>query len=148
MLRQTPGRRGVEYFPASGGALGTIVRDHTALTGFPHEGFCDLQFYNLVNAAFPLPIDQWPSEVKPIVGGIRTTSEFLSKTKNLSRVAYAVEGKSGGGKLLITTLRIRENFDETHPEVMALADAFLRYVTGAAFDPQETIPEVVLGGLL
>ena len=49
---------------------------------------------------------------------------------------------------MITTLRIRENFDEAHPEVMTLAGAFLRYAAGAAFDPQETIPEVVLGGLL
>jgi hypothetical protein len=138
----------VEFFPASGGALGTVVRDHPALAGFPNDGFCDLQFYNLVNGALPLAIDRWPAEIKPIIGGIRTTSEFLSKTKNLSRVAYAVEGKVGSGKLLITTLRIRENFDEAYPATLALADSFLHYVPSVDFNPKEAIPETAVERLV
>ncbi|MGC4049737.1 MAG: hypothetical protein QM757_09520 [Paludibaculum sp.] len=93
--------------PASGGAAGTLITQHPALAGFPHEGLADLQFYNLINGAFPLPIDNWPKEIQPVVGGIRTTSSFLSKTKNLSRVAYALEGKVGAGRLLVTTLRLK-----------------------------------------
>ena len=148
MLRQTPDKRGVEFFPASGGALGTVVQDHPALAGFPNDGFCDLQFYNLVNGALPLPIDRWPAEIKPIIGGIRTTSEFLSKTKNLSRVAYAVEGKVGSGKLLITTLRIRENFDEAYPATLALASSLLHYATSAEFNPTAIIPETAVERLV
>ena len=71
----------------------------------------------------------------PIVGGIRTTSEFLSKTKGLSRVAYALEANAGGGKLLVTTLRLRENFDEAFPAAMTLFDGFLRYAAGPDFHP-------------
>jgi hypothetical protein len=144
MLGTTPQMRGVEFFPASGGALGTVVQDHPALGSVPHEGFCDLQFYNLVNGAYPLPLDNWSREIEPIIGGIRTTSEFLSKTKNLSRIAYAVEGKVGAGKLLITTLRLRENFDEEYPEAMTMVDAFLRYAAGNAFNPGKEIPASAL----
>ena len=148
MLQDSTNRRGAEFFPASGGAIGTMVDFHPALAGFPHEGFCDLQFYNLINGAFPLPIDHWPSDVRPIIGGIRTTSEFLSKAKNLSRVAYAVEGASGKGRLLITTLRLRENFDEAYPAAMTLMDLFMRYTTGPAFDPKAAIPDEALQRLL
>jgi hypothetical protein len=128
-------RRGASFFPASGGASGTLVRDHLALAALPHEDFCDLQFFNLLDGAFPLPIDNWPSSVVPIVGGIRTTSEFLSKTKSLSHVAWAVEANVGGGKLLITTLRLRDRFDEAFPEAMSAFDAFLRYAAGRDFHP-------------
>ncbi|MGJ5816103.1 glycoside hydrolase family 2 protein [Paludibaculum fermentans] len=144
MLRQTVERRGVEFFPASGGAAGTMILEHPALSGFPHDGLADLQFYNLIDGAFPLPIDNWPAGIQPIVGGIRTTSSFLSKTKNLSRMAYAVEGKVGTGRLLVTTLRLREHFDEAYPEAIALFDSLLRYTTGPEFDPRESIPEPAL----
>src|SRR6185312_1020411 len=86
LLRESLNHRGASFFPGSGGALGTLVRDHPALAGSPHDDFCDLQFYNLLQGAYPLPIDRWPASMTPIVGGIRTTSEFLSKTKGLSRV--------------------------------------------------------------
>jgi len=133
--RESLSHRGASFFPGSGGALGTLVRNHPALAGSPHEDFCDLQFYNLLQGAYPLPIDSWPAPLKPIVGGIRTTSEFLSKTKDLSRVAYAVEANVGGGKLLVTTLRLRENFDEAFPTAMTLFDGFLHYAAGPDFNP-------------
>jgi hypothetical protein len=97
MLRTSAKGRPTEFFPASGGAFGTVVLDHAALSGFPHGDFCELQFYNMIEGAVPLSIDHWPTDVKPIIGAIRTTSEFLSKTKNLSRVAYIVEGKAARG---------------------------------------------------
>lgn len=148
MLRQGPERRGTDFFPAAGGAFGTLVQDHPALRGFAHENFCDLQFYNLIHGAAPLPLDTWPAETKPIVGALRTTSEFLSKTKNLSRVAYAVEANVAGGKLLITTLRLRENFDEAYPEAITLTNSFLQYATGNAFRPQLTMSETALDRLV
>ena len=131
---QTQARSEVAFFPAAGGALGTMLRDHPALLGFPHEGFADLQFYNLMDGAVPLPLDRWKG-LQPIVGGIRTTAGFLSKSKDLSRVGYVFEVKVGTGRLLVTTLRFREHFDEAYPEAISLFDRLLRYVTSAAFAP-------------
>jgi hypothetical protein len=144
MLPQTPERRGTPFFPAAGGAFGTVIPAHAATRRFPNEGFCDLQFYNLLNGAFPLPVDQWPVSPEAIIGGIRTMSEFLSKTKNLSRVAYAVEGNALGGKLLITTLRLREHLDDGYPEALAFFDSILRYASGSAFSPRASVPEQVV----
>jgi beta-galactosidase len=124
------------FFPASGGALGTLIADHPAFQGFPSEGFCDLQFFNLLEGAYAYPLDEWPREMVPIVGGIRTTAGFLSKTKNLSRVGYVFEAKVGKGKLLVSTLRIRDNFDEAYPEAISAFDHLLRYATSQSFAPQ------------
>ena len=129
------------FFPASGGAAGTLVRDHPALRGFPHEGFCDLQFYNLLDGAHSFPLDRFPKELEPIVGAIRTTSSFLSKQKNLSRTGYLFEASVGRGKLLVSTLRIRDNFDEEYPEAMYLFDRLLRYCLSEEFRPTVSLGE-------
>jgi beta-galactosidase len=127
------------FFPASGGAMGTLIPEHGALGGFPHEGFCDLQFYNLLEGAYSYSLDTYPEEMVPLIGGIRTTTGFLSKSKNLSRVGYLFEAKAGSGKLLVSTLRIRENFDEAYPEAISLFDQLLRYVISPDFDPRVEI---------
>lgn len=132
---QTAARAEVAFFPAAGGALGTVVRDHPALDGFPHDGFGDLQFYNLMNGAVPLPLDRWAPDFRPIIGGIRTTAGFLSKSKDLSRVGYVFEARVGKGQLLVTSLRFREHLDEAYPEVIQLFDRLLRYASGPAFTP-------------
>lgn len=141
MLGDNPDGQGIHYFPGSGGALGTVVGNGRALRGFPQEGFCDLQFFNLLQGAYPLPIDRWPAELDPIVGGIRTNAGFLSKHKNLSRFAYAVEGKAADGKLLITTFRIRDHLDDAYPEAISVFDALMRYAAGSDFDPKLAIPD-------
>ena len=112
-----------------------MIPDHPAMKGFPNEGFCDLQFFNLLEGAHAYPLDEWPKEMVPIVGGIRTTTGFLSKSKNLSRVGYVFEGRVGKGKLLVSTLRMRETFDEAFPETISLFDRLLRYAAGDAFEP-------------
>jgi hypothetical protein len=132
---QTHARQDVAFFPAAGGALGTLVRDHPALRDFPHDAFADLQFFNLIDGAVPIPLDTWSTTLRPIVGGIRTASAFLSKTKNLSRLGYVFEVKVGTGRLLVTSLRFRDHLDEAYPEVIALFDGLLRYATGPEFNP-------------
>jgi beta-galactosidase len=135
----TQARSEVAFFPAAGGAIGTMVRDHPALKDFPHDGFGDLQFFNLMDGAVPVPLDRWPVGYQPIIGGIRTTAGFLSKSKDLSRIGYLFEAMVGEGRLLVTTLRFREHFDEAYPEVIYLFDRVLRYLTSADFSPTVTV---------
>jgi hypothetical protein len=145
---QTQARQEVAFFPAAGGAIGTVVGDHPALQGFPHEGFGDLQFFNLMDGAVPLPLDKWNTSLQPIMGGIRTTAGFLSKSKALSRVGYVFEAKVGAGRLLVTSLRFRDHFDEAYPEVVHLFDRLLRYATGADFAPAVEAGADELQGLM
>jgi beta-galactosidase len=128
----------VTFFPASGGALGTVVREHPALQGFPHEDFCDLQFYSLMQHATPFPLDHLP-KIAPIIGGIRTKAGFLSKRKELSKVGYVFEARVGAGRLLVTTLRIGSQLDDAHPEAVFLCDRLLRYCDSSEFRPQAEI---------
>ena len=136
------------FFPASGGAQGTLLQDHPALRGFPHEGFCDLQFYNVLDGAWNFALDAWPKDLAPIAGGIRTTSSFLSKQKNLSRTGYLFEVKVGKGKLLVSTLRLREHLDEAYPDAAYLFDRLLRYATGPEFQPRVAAPDALIERML
>ena len=145
---QTAARAEVAFFPAAGGALGTVVRDHPAFRGFPTEGFADLQFFNLLDGAVPLPLDRWTGGLVPIMSGIRTTAGFLSKSKDLSRVGYVFDAKVGKGRLLVTTLRFRAHFDEAYPEAIYLFDRLLRYATSPDFAPKAEPDEQALRALM
>jgi beta-galactosidase len=145
---QTQARQEVAFFPAAGGAIGTVVRDRPALQGFAHEGFGDLQFFNLMDGAVPLPLDKWDTRLQPIIGGIRTTAGFLSKSKTLSRVGYVFEAKVGDGSLLVTSLRLRDHLDEAYPEAIHVFDRLLRYATGGGFAPTAEAGADELQGLM
>ena len=119
-----------------------VGRDEAgALAAFPHEGLFDLQFFNLLEGAWNLSIDNWSKDLTPIAGSIRTTASFLSKQKALSQTAYILESKVGQGSLLITTLALRSHLDDAYPEAIALFDSILRYTTGPGFRPQSELTE-------
>jgi hypothetical protein len=128
------------FFPASGGAYGTFVEDHLALRGFPHEGYCNLQFFNLLQGSWNFPLDRWPQGLRPIVGAVRTRASFLSEKKELSRIGYLFEVNVGRGRLLVSSLRLEELLDEAYPEAIYFFDNLLRYATSADF-----LPEVEIG---
>ena len=86
------------FFLHPGGAYGTVVEDHPALRSFPHEGYCDLQFFNLLEGSWNFSLDRWPQGLIPIVGAVRTRASFLSERKELSRIGYLFEGSLGEGR--------------------------------------------------
>lgn len=135
IMKQRPSDHGIPFFPASGGAMGTLIPDSAALGDFPNQGFADLQFYNLLNGASPIPLDAWPAELNPIVGAIRTTSEFLSQQKGLSRVGYVFQARVGAGELLVTSPGLWNHYDDLHPEAIYLFDCLLRYASSSNFAP-------------
>jgi hypothetical protein len=132
LLLAEPGRFGgrTTYFPASfGGGMGLRIDPaHAALRGFPHDGFPDLQFYNLLEGGAQVePVSA------PILGGLRMTR---AKPDNLlSRAAFLSEARVGKGKLLLCGLNIRPNLDGTRPEAVYLLDRLLRYLASAGFNP-------------
>lgn len=136
------------FLPASGGAQATVLRDHPALAGFPHDGYCDFQFFNLLEGAWHFPLDRLPKSIVPIAGSIRTTSSFLSKRKDLAQSGFIFEAKAGNGRLLVTTLRLREHLDEAYPEAVYLFDRLLRHASGPGFQPETEAGEEFLHRLL
>lgn len=143
-MKQQPDAQGIAFFPASGGAMGTLIPDSAALGDFPNDGFADLQFEDLLNGASPLPVDGWPIQLTPILGVIRTTSGFLSKQKGLSHAAYIFEVQAHGGKLLVTSPGLWNHYDEDHPAAIYLFDRLLRYATSDRFAPVVQLSDELL----
>jgi hypothetical protein len=131
--------REVSFLPPRGGAIGTMIQDHPALRGFPHGPFCDLQFFNLMEGSGAVSLESLGQGAAPIIGAVRTANGWLSETKDLARVAQLFEVRAGRGRLLATTLRVRENFDEAYPETIYFFDRLLRYALSADFNPRAEI---------
>ncbi len=136
LLLAEPGAFGglTTYFPPGpGAALGLrIDPSHPALRGFPHDGFPDLQFYNLLEGGVQLDFG-----ATPILNGLRMTR--ATPDNRFSRVTFLSEAKVGKGKLLLCGLNIRPNLDGTKPEAIYLLDRLLRYVTSGEFQPKAEI---------
>jgi hypothetical protein len=143
-MKQRPDARGISFLPSSGGAMGTLISGPSALGNFPNDGFCDLQFYNLLDGALPVPLDAWPTELTPIVGAIRTGSGFLSREKSLLRSGYIFEIRAGGGSLLVTSPGFWDHYDDAHPEGIYLFDRLLRYASSDSFTPKVAISDDLL----
>jgi hypothetical protein len=147
ILPPSPSTKGVSFLPASGGAFGTLLQQTGPLQEFPNEGFCDLQCFNLLDGATPIPLDAWPTELTPMIGAIRTKSDFLSPQKDLSRIGYIFEINAWGGKLLVTAPGIWKHLDMAHPEVVYLFDKLVRYASSESFAPELTIPDALMSSL-
>jgi len=160
---------GTDYFSPCLAGCGTYIEDHPAMTRFPGQRHCDLQFFNLMEGGFALPIPEegnwWmlsagaqsgqaagssapPNTMTPLMWGIQVVGEWTSLERSLQRLAWLVEAKVGQGRLLLTTLNLLSNLDEAKPEAVCLFDSLLRYASSAQFRPNGEICEEELSGLL
>jgi len=153
-----------DYFADCLAARGTIIENHPALSGFPHEGFCDLQFFNLMEGGFAIHIPEsdhlWmtsarpdlsaapPNTMTPIIWGLQTAGQWTTRERGLQRVAWLVEARVGRGKLLLCTLSLLDRLTPEHPEVLALFEDLLLYATSRRFQPRGEISVEELSGLL
>ncbi len=74
-----------------------LLYPHAALTGFPHEGFTDLQFYHLASDRAFAPDAFAGADVTPIIQRLDARLFTLSD--------YLVEIGVGAGRMLASTLR-------------------------------------------
>jgi hypothetical protein len=113
--------------PKREGNSGTIIYRHPALSRFPHEGFCDLQFWPMIYRAKSLRLADFPPGTEPI---IRTIDNFHTGRSK----GYMVELRVGKGGLFISTLNLTQSF----PWAVAtryMFDELLHYTTGPDFTP-------------
>jgi hypothetical protein len=136
---------GSPSFAGNIGGSGTIVSRHPVLGDFPHEGWCDLQWFDLV-AGERIPhvcvpfhlsdpavyhLDPWPVRIEPVIRSIPTW-------KNCENRAYLFEVRVGAGRLLATALRILETVF-TRAEGRYLFDTMLRYAASEDFEPEAAV---------
>ena len=106
------------------GNLGTHIIDHPLTNDFPHDGYCDLQFYSLIEGAYPLVLENIPAKIEPIIRSFNTFSKPESR-------AYLFEARVGKGKLLVSSFVVPEG----DPAAYHFYELMAKYVLGDQFNP-------------
>jgi hypothetical protein len=90
--------------PKRYGNSGTMIIDHPALGDFPHDGYCDMQFWPMIYRAKSLRLKDFPGNVQPIIRAIDNFYRCESK-------GYLVDLQVGKGRLLISTLNLLQHLE-------------------------------------
>jgi hypothetical protein len=123
-----------------GGPSGTILdRRHPALREMPSEGWCDLQFYPLIQGSKTILLNALPAKIQPLV-------RCIDRPTRLADRAYLFEVSVGRGKLLVSGFNFARAIDSKDPAGIFLLDRLVRYALGSEFTPEASLPEAALKG--
>lgn len=119
------------------GNMATVIREHQSFSGFPQEGFCDWQFYTMLEGGCTVECNDLNMPFEPIL-------EFANSFKETLKKAAIFEANVGRGKLFVCTL----NMDTKDPAATYLLDKMFRYCEGDGFNPRHSLPSGDLYGLI
>jgi hypothetical protein len=130
--------RGFTFFAPWIRSTGTFIENHPALADFPHDGFCDYQFYRLFgNSLETLSMtDKGSTErekLAPIVWGLcgdydPALKSAWSEPRNrwkLYRNGLVCEGRVATGRLVVCCLRLLRGVQNGYPEAGYLLDCLV-----------------------
>ncbi|MFQ6048309.1 MAG: hypothetical protein ACE5K7_02980, partial [Phycisphaerae bacterium] len=128
---------------------GGFIRPSAALGDFPHDGFIDFQFCNLIDDCDKIDLDDFPISVEPIIQGVDKASRdrfdvFTFKLRELQpgwtmrKFAYLFELAVGSGRLLVCGFNFT-GLGRAIPEVCGLFEALVSYVRSDEFRPSWSI---------
>lgn len=110
------------------GNLATVIADHPALSGFPHEGFCGWQCAEMFEGGNAVCFESDAVPFHPIV-------EVVSTHKYVIRQTALFEFNVFNGRLLVCGF----NFKEDDPAAVWLKARLIAYAESDAFAPQDTL---------
>jgi hypothetical protein len=123
-----------------GGPSGTIVDgNHPALRAMPADGWCDLQFYPLIQGSKTILLNPLPAKIRPLV-------RCIDRPTRLADRAYLFEVSVGRGKLLVSGFNFARAIDAKDPAGIFLFDRLIRYALGPEFAPEVSLPQEALKG--
>jgi beta-galactosidase len=121
-----------------GGPSGTIINlKHPALSDFPSDGWCDLQFYPLIQKSKTILLTALPAKIEPLV-------RCIDRPTRLADRAYLFEVSVGSGKLLVSGFNFGQALKSRDPAAIFLFDRLVRYALGSDFKPKASLPVNVL----
>ncbi len=121
-----------------GGPSGTIVDlKHPAMSDFPSDGWCDLQFYPLIQKSKTILLNPLQTKFEPLI-------RCIDRPTRLADRAYLFEASAGRGKLLVSGLNFGEALKAGDPAATFLFDRLVRYALGSDFKPKASLPVNVL----
>ncbi|MNX43315.1 Beta-galactosidase [compost metagenome] len=104
---------------------------HPAFSEFPTDDHSDMQWWEIVNKAQVMNLEDFPSGFRPIVQPIDTW--FLNR-----RLALIFEAKVGKGKLIVSSANLGPGKDES-PAAKQLFFSLQRYMQSDKFGPRSEI---------
>jgi hypothetical protein len=116
------------------GNMATVIAKHPLLRDVPHDGFCDWQFFEMMEGGHAVVFDRPDVPFDPIV-------EVVSSFKRVVRQAALFELQVGRGKLLACTFKLSPD----DPSGTWLLNRMRAYVASPAFAPRCSItPETLV----
>jgi beta-galactosidase len=120
------------HFPDNvSSVMGMIIPTHPALGRFPHDGFSDWQWYNLVNDTPAICLDSIPF-VEPVV-------KVVDNFNRAKRLCYAFETQVGRGRLFVSTWHFADPAVSGRPEAGFLFHEIVHYLRSDAFAPASKV---------
>ncbi len=121
-----------------GGPSGTIFDlRHPVLCAMPADGWCDLQFYPLVQNSKTVLLSALPAKIEPLV-------RCIDRPTRLANRSYLFEASVGRGKLLVSRFNFGQALGLNDPAGIFLLDQLVRYALGPDFNPRVSLPAQVL----
>lgn len=105
---------------------------HPALADFPTDAHSDLQWWEIVNHAQVMHLEDFPAGFRPLVQPIDTW--FLNR-----RLALVLEARVGAGRLLVSSANLSPTEGTQRPAARQLYYSLLRYAQSAQFQPREVV---------
>lgn len=131
----------ISYQIMSGGRVNgnsaTVIYDHPMLRDFPHDGFCDWQFYPMIKGGGTIVFNDLELPFEPIV-------EIVSSYKLIRKQASIFELGVGKGGLLVCTL----NLNSQDPGATALYNCMLHYISSDEFTPHNGVSKEWMQSLI
>ena len=107
---------------------------------FPTEYYSNWQWWDPVSHSQAMIINGFPVDLKPLIQPIDTWFENR-------RLALAFECRSGGGKLFVCSIDLRNNLN-TRPVSAQLLISLLNYMNGQSFNPKTEVDIEKVKGLM
>ena len=118
------------------GNFATVIADHPALAGFPHEGFCGWQFRRLMEDGRAVQLEAGVP-FDPII-------DIASSVKCVIRQSALFEYRVGEGRLLVCSF----NFAAGDPAAAWLKARLADYAASDAFDPKTALTPAQLQAVI
>ncbi|MFA5293664.1 MAG: sugar-binding domain-containing protein [Phycisphaerae bacterium] len=119
------------------GNSATVVKKHPVLDVFPHDGFCDWQFFPMFEKGQAIVFNDLAIDFNPII-------EVVSTYKRILKQAALFECKVGKGNLLVCSLNLKQD----NPAACYLFFSLLNYSACDQIVPQTEVDPCQLKTLL
>ena len=127
-------------------STGTMIENHPALDGFPHDGFCAYQFIRIF-PSHAIRLNEMGSvereKLVPVIWGLSQDPNPKRRGKwfdavnrwKINRHGLVCEGRVGKGQLLVYNLRLLHGIENEMAEAGCLLDTLVAYALSDKFAP-------------